>query len=162
MPYFIGVPLLLLLESTFVFTVLALLFHQRTNIGKSPFTMAFSALLLLTFLTMGADIQAHLWSGLFFSVPKVIMFTPLMAIYLLTYIVDGTLSAQRLIYGILAVGVVLVYIAEMIYLQCSWSTFSISAGVSGPALEMLLNGAKKSLFSAVIPVVFSVFSTSRR
>ena len=68
MPYFIGVPLLLLLESTFVFTVLALLFHQRTNIGKSPFTMAFSALLLLTFLTMGADIQAHLWSGLFFSV----------------------------------------------------------------------------------------------
>ncbi|MBQ9754911.1 MAG: hypothetical protein IJV93_09215 [Lentisphaeria bacterium] len=158
MPYFIGVPLLLLLESTFVFTVLALLFHQRTNIGKSPFTMAFSALLLLTFLTMGADIQAHLWSGLFFSVPKVIMFTPLMAIYLLTYIVDGTLSAQRLIYGILAVGVVLVYIAEMIYLQCSWSTFSISAGVSGPALEMLLNGAKKSLFSAVIPVVFSVFS----
>ena len=158
MPYFIGVPLLLLLESTFVFTVLALLFHQRTNIGKTPFTMAFSALLLLTFLTMGADIQAHLWSGLFFSVPKVVMFTPLMAIYLLTYIVWGTLSAQRLIYGILAVGLALAYIAEMIFLQCSWSTFSLSAGVSGPALEMLLNGAKNSLLSAVIPVVFSVFS----
>lgn len=158
MPYFIGVPLLLLLESTFVFTVLALLFHQRNNIGKAPFTMTFSALLLLTFLTMGADIQAHLWSGLFFSVPKVIMFSPLMAIYLLTYIAGGTLSAQRLIYGILAVGLVLAYIAEMIYLQCSWSTFSLSAGVSGPALETLLNGAKNSLLSAVIPVVFSVFS----
>ena len=52
MPYFVGVPLLLLLESTFIFTVLALLFHQRANIGKSPFTMAFSALLLLTFLAM--------------------------------------------------------------------------------------------------------------
>ncbi len=158
MPYVFGVPLLLLLESTFIFTALALLFHQRTNIGKSPFTMAFSALLLLTFLTMGADIQAHLWGGLFFSVPKVIMFTPLMAIYLLTYIVDGTLSAQRLIYGILAVMLVVIYMSEMIYLQCSWSTFSLSAGVSGPALEMLLTGAKNALFAALIPVTFSVFS----
>ena len=158
MPYFVGVPLLLLLESTFIFTVLALLFHQRSNIGKSPFTMAFSALLLLTFLAMGADIQAHLWSGFFFSVPKVIMFTPVMAIYLLTYIVDGTLSAQRLIYGFLAVFLVLIYVTEMIYLQCSWSTFSLSAGFSGTALEMLLNGAKRALLAAVIPIVFSVFS----
>lgn len=158
MPYFIGVPLLLLLESTFIFTVLALLFHQRANIGKTPFVMAFSALLLLTFLAMGADIQAHLWSGLFFSVPRVIMFTPVMAIFLLTYIVEGTLSAQRLIYGFLAVFLVLIYITEIIYLQCSWSTFSLSAGFSGTALEMLLNGAKRALTAAVIPIVFSVFS----
>ena len=65
------------------------------------------------------------------------MFTPVMAIYLLTYIVDGTLSAQRLIYGFLAVFLVLIYVTEMIYLQCSWSTFSLSAGFSGTALEML-------------------------
>ena len=158
MSYSVGVPLLLLLEGTFIFTVLALLIHQRSNIGKSPFTMAFSALLLLTFLIMGADIQAHLFSGMFFSVPQVVMFTPLMAIYLLTYIVDGTLSAQRLIYGILAVCVIMAYMAEMVYLQCSWSTFSLSAGLNGPALELLLTSAKKSLLTAVIPIVFSVFS----
>ena len=158
MSYSVGVPLLLLLESTFIFTVLALLFHQRSNIGKSPFTMAFSALLLLTFLIMGADIQAHLFGGMFFSVPRVVMFTPVMAIYLLTYIADGTLSAQRLIYGILAICVIMVYMAEMVYLQCSWSSFSLSAGLTGPALEMLLNSAKSALLSAVIPVIFSVFS----
>ena len=66
MTYSIGVPLLLLLESTFIFTVMALLFHQRHNIGKAPFVTAFSALALLTLLAMGADIQAHLFGGLFF------------------------------------------------------------------------------------------------
>ena len=157
MPYSIGVPLLLLLESTFIFVTLALLFHQRSNIGKAPFVMVFSALSLLTFLIMGADIQAHIWSGFYFSVPKVVMFTPVLTIYLLTYIADGTLAAQRLIYGLLAVSVAVVYIAEMIYLQCSWSTFSLSAGVSGPALELLLSHAKAALLSSLIPVVFTIF-----
>ena len=140
------------MESTFIFTVLGLLLHQRKNIGKTPFAMAFSALLILTFLAMGADIQAHIWSGLYFSVPKVVMFTPLMAIFLLTYIVDGTLFAQRLIYGIIGVFLVLIYITEMIYLQCSWSTFSLSAGFSGTTLEMLLNSSK-CLFSHQMPTV---------
>ena len=72
MPYAIGGPLLLLLESTFIFTILALLFHQRSNIGKAPFVMSFSVLSLLAFLAMGADIQAHIGSGMFFSVPKVV------------------------------------------------------------------------------------------
>ena len=68
------------------------------------------------------------------------------------------MSAQRLIYGFLAVFLVLIYVTEMIYLQCSWSTFSLSAGFSGTALEMLLNGAKRALLAAVIPIVFSVFT----
>ena len=158
MPYFLGVPLLLFLESTFIFTVLALLFHQRNNIGKSPFIMAFATLLLMTILAMGADIQAHLWGGLFFPVPKVVMFTPIMAVYLLTYIVDGTLPAQRLIYGILAVCLVVIYMAEIIYLQCSWSTFSLSAGITGPALEALLTSAESALPATLVPIVFSIFS----
>lgn len=158
MSFTIGVPLLLLLESTFIFTILALLFHQRSNIGKSPFVMALSTLLLLTVLIMGADIQAHLWGDMFFSVAKVVMFTPLMAIYLLVYIVDGTLAAQRLLYGILAICAVIIYMAEMIYLQCSWSTFSLSAGFSGATLSLLLNSAKSGLLSFAIPAIFSVFS----
>ena len=158
MSYSIGVPLLLLLESTFIFTILALLFHQRSNIGKAPFVMAFSVLTLLAFLAMGADIQAHIGAGMFFSVPKVVMFTPVLAIYLLVYIADGTLAAQRLIYGLLAIGVILAYIAEMIYLQCSWNTFSLSAGVAGSALETLLNQSKSALISFLVPMVFSIFA----
>lgn len=158
MPYSLGVPLLLLLESTFIFTILALLFHQRSNIGKAPFVMVFSVLTVLTFLTMGADIQAHLGNGMFFPVPKVVMFTPVLTAYLLVYIVDGTLAAQRLIYGLLAVSIVLIYIAEMVFLQCSWSTFSLSAGVSGTALEALLNQAKVALLSFLVPLIFSIFA----
>ncbi|MBR2373592.1 MAG: hypothetical protein IKA87_05115, partial [Lentisphaeria bacterium] len=158
MPHSIGVVLLLFLESTFIFTVLALLFHQRKNIGKSPFIMVFSAFNVFTFLIMGADIQAHVYAGMYFSVPEVIMFSPLLAIYLLTYIEEGTLSAQRLIYGLLAICGISVYIAEMVYLQCSWSNFSISAGLTGPTLELLLNSAKSSMLAAVIPVLFSIFS----
>lgn len=154
----VGVTLLLLLESAFIFTVLALLFHQRKNIGKSPFIMAFSALNVFTFLILGADIQAHLFSNIYFSIPKVVMFSPLLTIYLLTYISEGTLSAQRLIYGLLAVCGIAVYISEMVYLQCSWSNFSISAGLSGSAIEVLLTSAKASLLAAVIPVLFSIFS----
>ena len=158
MSYATGVPLLLLLESTFIFTMLALLFHQRANIGKSPFVMAFSALTLLTFLAMGADIQAHLWGGLFFSVPKVVMFAPILAVYLLFYIVEGTLAAQRLIYGLLAIAVALIYMAEMIYLQCSWSSFSLSAGLSGSTLETLLTQAKSALLSSAVSIVFVIFA----
>ena len=145
MTYSVGVPLLLLLESTFIFTVLALLFHQRHNIGKAPFIVAFSSLTLITLLTMGADIQAHLFGGLFFSVPRAVMFPPLMAAFLMIYITEGTLSAQRLIYGLLILGGIAVYMAEMIYLQCTWSSFSLSADLSGSALETLLTAAKNSL-----------------
>ena len=116
MTYSVGVPLLLLLESTFIFTVRALLFHQRRNIGKAPFIVAFAALALLTLLAMGADIQAHLFGGLFFSVPRAVMYPPLMAAFLMIYITEGTLSAQRLIYGLLVLGGIAVYMAEMIYL----------------------------------------------
>lgn len=158
MTYSVGVSLLLLLEGTFIFTVLALLFHQRNNIGKSPFIMAFSALNVFTLMIMGADIQAHLFSWMYFSIPKVVMFSPLLAIYLLVYISEGTLSAQRMIYGLLAICGIAVYISEMIYLQCSWSNFSISAGLSGSTLELLMNSAKSSLLAAVIPVLFSIFS----
>ena len=158
MSYSTGVLLLLLLESTFIFTILALLFHQRNNIGKAPFVMAFSTLTLLTFLAMGADIQAHLWGGLFFSVPKVVMFAPILAVYLLFYIVEGTLAAQRLIYGLLATSVALLYMAEMIYLQCSWSSFSLSAGLSGATLETLLTQAKTALISSAVSIVFVIFA----
>ena len=158
MTYSIGVPLLLLLESTFIFTVMALLFHQRHNIGKAPFIMAFSALALLTLLAMGADIQAHLFGGLFFSVPRAVMFPPLMAGFLMIYITEGTLSAQRLIYGLLVLGGIAVYMAEMIYLQCTWSSFSLSADLSGSTLETLLTAAKNALKNTVIPLLFSVFA----
>lgn len=158
MTYSVGVPLLLLLESTFIFTVLALLFHQRHNIGKAPFIVAFSSLVLITLLTMGADIQAHLFGGLFFSVPRAVMFPPLMAAFLMIYITEGTLSAQRLIYGLLILGGIAVYMAEMIYLQCTWSSFSLSADLSGSALETLLTAAKNSLKNTVIPLLFSVFA----
>ena len=158
MSYSVGVPLLLLLEGTFIFTVLALLFHQRRNIGKAPFAIAFSALCLLTALAMGADIQAHLFGGLFFSVPKAVMFPPVLAVYLMIYITEGTLSAQRLIYGLLVLGGILIYMAEMIYLQCSWSSFSLSADLSGSALETLLSSAKNALRGTAIPVLFSTFA----
>jgi len=158
MTYSAGVPLLLLLESTFIFTVMALLFHQRHNIGKASFIVAFSAFALLTLLAMGADIQAHLFGGLFFSVPRAVMYPPLMAGFLMIYITEGTLSAQRLIYGLLVLGGIAVYMSEMIYLQCTWSSFSLSADLSGSALETLLTAARHSLKNTLIPLLFSVFA----
>ena len=142
--------LLLFLEATFIFIALALLLQQRGAIGRVAFIMCFGVLQLFGCFIAAADLRGVIVEGASFSVAETVFMVPLLASFLMVYISAGTLSAQRMIIGIVSVFGLFFYIGEVSCLQCSWLGFSFSSGISGIALETLLRSGLDSLHGAVL------------
>ncbi len=85
-------------------------------------------------------------------------FLPLLASFLLVYIVSGTLSAQRIIIGMTALFGLYLYVGEITILQCGWVGYSFSGGVSAPALEILLRSGRVAMNGAVLRQLLEIFA----
>ena len=142
--------LLLFLEATFIFIALTLLLQQRGAIGRVAFIMCFGVLQFFTYFIAAADLNGVIVEGISFSVAETVFFVPLLASFLMVYISSGTLSAQRMIIGIVSVFGLYFYIGEVSCLQCSWLGFSFSSGISGIALETLLRSGRDSLHGSLL------------
>lgn len=167
---FINALLLNTFEMTFIFISLVLLLQQRKAIGFAPFYLVFGFLLFFSHVLVSAELRGTLADDIQFSIGNIVIYMPLLAAYLALYATCGTLRTQHIIIGIASLGGLLWYIGEVTSLQCSWLGFSISNGLSGATLEMLLNGAKSSgLHSALgtladlllIPIFYSIFDRLR-
>ena len=133
------------LEMTFLFVGLSLLYNQRSATGQAPFHMALGVLLLFAHLVAAADIRATLAGTLDFPIGPIVIFLPLMAAFLMVYIIDGTLAAQRIILGVVALYGLYLYLGEITRLQCNWLGFSITAGLPGATLDRLLGASRASM-----------------
>ena len=142
--------LLLFLEATFIFIALTLLLQQRGAIGRVAFIMCYAVLQFFTYFIAAADLNGVIVEGASFSVAATVFFVPLLASFLMVYISSGTLSAQRMIIGIVAVFGLYFYVGEVSCLQCSWLGFSFSSGISGIALETLLRSGRDSLYATLL------------
>ena len=141
--------LLLFLEATFIFIALTLLLQQRGAIGRVAFIMCFGVLQFFTYFIAGADLNGVIVEGASFPVAETVFFVPLLAAFLMVYISSGTLSAQRMIIGIVSVFGLYFYIGEVSSLQCSWLGFSFASGISGIALETLLRSGRDALYGTL-------------
>ncbi len=147
---FLHALLLNFLELTFAFIALLICFQQRRAIGKSPFAMAMGFLLILCHLLNAAEIRGLLNKNCSFLIGNIICYLPVLGAFLVLYIVSGIRAAQHIIIGATVLFGFYIYLGEITSLQCNWLGFSISSGLSGPTLDMLLSSARRDVNLATL------------
>ena len=147
---FLHALLLNFLELTFAFIALLICFQQRRAIGKSPFAMAMGFLLILSHLLNAAEIRGLLNKNCSFLIGNTICYLPVLGAFLVLYIVSGIRATQHIIIGATVLFGFYIYLGEITSLQCNWLGFSISSGLSGPTLDMLLSSARRDVNLATL------------
>ena len=155
---------LILLELTFVFVVMLLLFSQKKSIGKGPFTIVMGALWVFGTFLGGADLRFSGLDEFSFQIAPVVVFVPFMAAMLLVYISEGVLSVQRLIIGTLIVMGIFFYLGDLSRLQMRWVAYSVTGNLPLEAFDFLLERSRRMMPAVicgqlvalfVMPIVFS-------
>lgn len=137
--------LLTFLEMTFIFVGLGMLYSQRRAIGKAPFYMALGLLFLFSHFVSAAEIRTVLSGTIDFEVGRIVIFLPILTAYLMVYITEGTLAAQRIIIGAAVLFGLYLYLGELTRLQCNWYGFSLTSGTEAVTLDNLLGGSRNSM-----------------
>ena len=137
--------LLTFLEMTFIFVGLGMLYSQRRAIGKAPFYMALGLLFLFSHFVSAAEIRTVLFGTIDFEVGRIVIFLPILTAYLMVYITEGTLAAQRIIIGAAVLFGLYLYLGELTRLQCNWYGFSLTSGTEAVTLDNLLGGSRNSM-----------------
>ncbi|MBS1371048.1 MAG: PAS domain S-box protein [Lentisphaeria bacterium] len=146
--------LLTFLEMTFIFVGLGLLYSQRRTIGNAPFYMSLGLLLLFSHLISAAEIRTALVGSFDFEVGRIVVFLPILAAYLMVYITEGTLAAQRIIIGAAVLFGLYLYLGELTRLQCNWYGFSLTSGTEAITLDSLLGGSRNSMNALALAHLF--------
>ncbi len=155
---------LILLELTFVFVVMLLLFSQKKSIGESSFAIVTGALWVFGTFLGGADLQFSGLEEFSFQIAPVVVFVPFMAAMLLVYISDGVLAVQRLIIGTLIVMGIFFYLGDLTRLQMRWVAYSVTGNLPLEAFDFLLERSRRMMPAVIcgqltalfaMPIVFS-------
>ena len=155
---------LILLELTFVFVVMLLLFSQKKNIGESSFAVVMGALWVFGTFLGGADLRFSGLDELTFQIAPVVVFVPFMAAMLLVYVSDGVLAVQRLIIGSLIVMGIFFYLGDLTRLQMRWVAYSVTGNLPLEAFDFLLERSRRVMPAVIcgqlaalfaMPIVFS-------
>ena len=133
------------MEMLFLFTVLLALYHQRKVIGESAFIMIIALLFTFDRWIAPADIRVVLWGDEAFRVGEVAIGLPALTAFLLVYIMQGVLAAQRVLLGMIVAFLIYIYMGQITRLQCDWSGFSLFPGLYGGALEALLSSGRATV-----------------
>ncbi len=149
--------LLTFFECTFVFAALSLLYFKRNAIGKAPFYMSCGLLLLFAGFLGAADCRIRFPGSLDFELAGLLLVLPVLTAYLMVYITEGTLHAQRMIIGVIVLGGIFFYIGELAKLECSWHGFSIISGIDGATLGSLLAQSRRKMMMSIIITVSEMF-----
>ena len=146
--------LLTFLEMTFIFVALGMLYSQRRAIGRIPFYMAIGLLMLFAHFVGAAEIRTVLFGGLDFEVGRVVIFLPVLTAFLMVYIIEGTLAAQRIIIGAVVLFGLYLYLGELTRLQCNWYGFSLTSGTEAVTLDSLIGGSRSSMNISALSQLF--------
>ncbi len=157
--------LILLLESTFITVVFGILHSQRNKIGKAPFYLAVGGVFFFALLASAADARFRLGWGVEFQIGTTFLFMPCLAVILLIYATEGTLSAQRLIIGEFVLFGILFYLTEITKQQGFSEYVGWTPILEGGGFEVLLKRMTWLLFAMasahlldlfILPIVFSL------
>ena len=145
MPEYIYALSMVLMEMLFLFVTLLALYHQRKVIGENAFLMLLALLFTFDRWIAAADIRVVLWGDVTFRVGEVAIGLPALAAFLLVYIMQGVLAAQRVLLGMITAFFIYIYMGQITRLQCEWDGFSLFPGLYGGALEALLSSGRATV-----------------
>ena len=142
------------LEQIFIVVLLTALLNQRSRIGTAAMTMCFCAALLFGALTTGADIQIPLPWGGSFDAGRILVSLPLLCVFLMVYIIEGTLIAQRLLMGVCCSYLLYMYFGVIIKIQCGFLPESNFRAL----LYTLLDDGKAAIYHNAVSDLLSFFT----
>jgi PAS domain S-box-containing protein len=163
--------ILCFLQVTFSALTLMVLHGLRKQIGRAPFYLAVGTLLVFAHFINSADLQLSTGiSGLSINVATSLLLSPFIMAMLIVYTLDGTIEAQRLTIGAIAVSGTFFFLANITANQCDWYGFELSNSEFAKALQQLLNRSRQDVAAAlgaiiidllVLPVTFQFFRNRR-
>ena len=162
-----GAFVLALLELTFVMVSIMLLHSLKRSIGNPAFYLALGMFFVLGQIISSTGLLVDPGiDGLRVSVGSGILLAPYMVAILVVYVVDGTLEAQRMILGMLAILFAYFYLANITASQCTWNGYTaVNPDTSFYAQSLFLQGRRTVVASFmangvdlfVLPIVFQLF-----
>lgn len=146
------------LEATFILVFLLILHSLRKHIGSPPLFFSLGVIIVFAHFMAAAGIRLlSTEDGVDLGVSSSAILVPSLAILLVIYVVDGTLSAQRIIIAEMAGFGMLFYLRAIGILECSTPGFSDTNGMEAEYFQNLLNGASKYMASSTIALTFDLF-----
>ena len=147
-----------LLELTFIFAALMLLYALRNTIGTVAFYLSLGILLIFTQLVGATELKVNLnLQGADFYISSTVLFLPYLSVLMVIYISEGTLATQRFIIGAMASLGLYLYLSQITATQCGWIGVSISQGPTADSLEYLLLQSKRSLAGSIFAQTLDLF-----
>ena len=115
---------LAILELTFVMVSIMLLHSLKRTVGSAAFYLCLGMFLVLGQVITGAGIQIDPGiTGFRINIGHAVMLSPYLVALLLVYIIDGTLEAQRVIFGFLIILFGYFYLASITANQLVWDGY---------------------------------------
>ena len=158
MPEYIYALAMVFMEMLFLFVMLLAFYHQRKVIGDTAFLMLLALLFTFDRWIATADIRVILWGDMTFRVGEVAIVLPALTAFLLVYIMQGVLAAQRILIGMCIAFFIYVFMGQIIRLQCEWEGFALFPGLYGGALEALLSSGRAKVNLLAVSHFFELLS----
>jgi signal transduction histidine kinase len=159
------------LELTFVMVAILLFHSLQRQIGQAAFYLMLGMFFILGQIVSSTNIVVDPGiAGFQVNLGHTVLMAPYLVALLVVYVVDGTLAAQRMILGFLAILFGFYYMANIIAAHCGWSGITGQQPEMGVALnEILTHGRRLVLASFVaqgadlftLPIVFQIFHNRR-
>ncbi len=156
------------LELTFILISLMLLHRLRQAIGTAPFYLGAGAVMVFGQIVASSGIRIYnSLPALSIEIGPVVFIAPFMALLLITYVVDGTLAAQRLIWGVIFLVGITFYLSYLTERQVLYPSYEVEYGIfssNARASELFSQGRTFILASLlsilieflVLPIVYEI------
>ncbi len=143
---------------TFILAGLLILHGLRKVLGSTPFYIASGVLLVFTQLTGASGLRMLIgYQALDFSLSSSVLSLPFLAVLVVVYMTDGTLSAQRLIIGVMASLGFYVYLASITLVQTTWPGYTMPQSIVTESFGILLSTSLRMMAATVIALTFDLF-----
>ncbi|MBO5723363.1 MAG: hypothetical protein J6S58_00895, partial [Lentisphaeria bacterium] len=149
---------LTLLELAFVLSGLLMLHGLRRILGTAPLFIALGVLLIFAQFAGAAGLALSLgYPGLDYPLSSSMLTLPFLAILIVIYMTDGTLTAQQIIIGMMTALGCYVYLNIMTLTQCRWPGYSLTQGPGTETLAYLLSTSTRLMASTVVSLTVDLF-----
>ena len=142
------------LELSFVIVSLLLLHTLKQAIGNISFYISLGAIMVFgQFVTASGLNISDAYPGLDVKMGPTIFFIPLLATLLIIYIVDGTLEAQRLILGIMAMSAILFYFSILTERQFNYSGYALYSHVPKSFIGPIFQAGRGFMLASLLSIL---------
>ncbi len=162
-----GAFILAFLELTFVMVSIMLLHSLKRTIGNAAFYLGLGMFFVLGQIisSTGMLIDPGL-PGFQVNLGSAVLLSPYMVAILIVYIVDGTLEAQRMILGLLAILFGYFYLANITASQCTWAGYTAANPELSVYIQTFFLQGRRTVVASflangvdlfILPIVFQLF-----